>query len=124
VSRKRRKKTKPAAPPPSGGSQLKPIAPKPSAPIDSSFTASGDGYREASREEKPLRPPSDIPAAQAPVWRTRVLVVAVWTVLVFRFAVAIRAHGLTGKALLMGTLSSLAILPIVIGAILLLVPNR
>ncbi len=102
----------------------KPIAPKPSAPSGVSFDASGDGYREATREEKPLRPPSDIPAARAPVWRTRALVIAVWTVLVFRFAVAIREHGLTGKAALVGTLSSLAILPIVVGAVLLLVPNR
>jgi hypothetical protein len=124
VSRKKKHKAKPAAPAPSGGLQMKPIAPKPSAPLDTSFDASGDGYRAASRAEKPLRPPSDIPAAAVPVWRTRVLIVAVWTVLVFRFAVSIRAHGLTGKALLMGTLSSLAILPIVIGAILLLVPNR
>lgn len=71
-----------------------------------------------------MRPPSDIPAARAPVWRTRALVVAVWTVLVVRFAIAIREHGLTGRAALVGTLSSLAILPIVIGAVLLLVPNR
>lgn len=103
---------------------ISPIAPKVIAAPEESFDVAGDGYREASRAERPMRPPSDIPATETPVWRNRVLTIAVWTVVVARFATAIRTHGPTGHGLFVGLLGTLAILPIVIGAILLLMPER
>jgi hypothetical protein len=102
------------------------IAPKVVDTISSERAAPDASYRESPPEEEITLKPSRLLPPPSPLarMRNRLLFGAAWTVVVIRFATAVRSHGPTQLALMQGLLGTLAILPIVLGVLLLILPKR
>ncbi len=115
-----------AAAPPTGRAMG--IAPRVVAIDDAPVGAAdmGSSYRDAPpREDPPLKPSRLVPPPSALArMRNSLIFGAGWIVAVLRFATAIRANGLTHLAITQGVLGTLSILPLVLGALFLVLPRR
>jgi len=87
---------------------------------------SGSSYRDAAPEpEIKLKPSRLLPPPSALARRrNQLLFAAAWIVAVIRFAGPIRDHGVSKLALMQGLFGTMAVLPIVLGVLLLILPKR
>ncbi len=111
----------PAAPP-------RPIAPKVAVDTERPIGVAdvGTAYRDAPPpEDVPLKPSRlDPPPSGLGRMRNQLMFGAAWIVVVARFSMAVRVHGVSKLAALQGLLGTISILPLVLGLLFLVLPRR
>jgi hypothetical protein len=104
------------------------IAPRVIATDDAPIGAGevGSSYRDAPpRAELPLKPSRLAPPPSTLArMRNQLLFAAGWIVLVIRLAAAVRSNGVSTLAATQGVLGTLAVLPLILGALFFVLPRR